>query len=518
MDKDLLLIHCPLASVDLPPMGVAYIAAFAQAQGVVCDILDLNALLHIRGTEKQKCLWDAENYNHWIDEGLFDAIKDVLKEPVESWINYVLKQGYRTVGFSLTGSNLLFSIWLSQCLKASDASICIVYGGPTVHFKHINLDPFRFLSSVTTGELLVNEKMVDYIVLGEGEKAIVDIVQAVKAGKPVDNPSVVTTTCKKLSNKLSYVDRLDDLPFPAWEKLSLNQYTVREELPILFSRGCVNHCAFCNDWLIWNGKYRCRSAKNIFLEMKTMSRRYGKRSFRCNDLMFNGNLNMLDELSGLLIASGLEVNWGGQGYIRKDMTQQLLDKMYKAGLRDIVFGVESLSDHVLVKMRKPFTFDDVLLVLKRTKAAGIRTHINLIVGFPGETEEDHLLTQERLGVLSPVLDTVANINCCRLMADAPIESCFDQFGIVCADKPNMCEAWGTIDGLNNLDIRQQRMDEMEHAVARSGIKRVIEPLKAPALSQGHGWMVICGHVWRVLLWLIAAVLLLKFVLRVLHSK
>ncbi len=457
-------------------MGMAYIASYLEAHSVSCDVLDLDAVLFTESDDGQKCLWDIENYSRWNEEALFSVTISMFRDQVEALSERIAKEKYLVVGFSLTGSNLLFTIALTRSIKARDESICIVYGGPTIHFCHYGSQrPFRFLSSPVTGELLVDERLVDFIVFGEGEKALLDIVKARKAKTQVKNPGVVTLSVLPQDLRPPLIENLDDLPFPAWEKFPLDQYTVREELPILFSRGCVNKCAFCNDWIIWRGKYRVRSAKNIFLEMKMMSRRFGRCSFRCNDLMFNGNLKMLDELAGLLIAEGLNIKWGAQGFIRTDMTDHFFQRMKRAGLTDIVYGVESLSDNVLRKMRKPFNYEDVLLVLTRTKAAGIGAHINLIVGFPGETEQDHLLTQQRLAELTPVLDSVANINCCRLMADSVIETSFDQFDIICQPKADMFDAWETADGLNNLDIRQRRMAELKDAIARIGIKRGNEP-------------------------------------------
>ena len=107
-----------------------------------------------------------------------------------------------------------------------------------------------------------------------------------------------------------------------------------------------------------------------------------------------GAISVLKELADYLINARLNVHWSVQGVVRPDMDLDFLRRLKKSGLDGITYGVESFSENVLKKMKKKYTFEDIKKVLKNTKKADINTYINLIVGFPNETEEDFILTKE----------------------------------------------------------------------------------------------------------------------------
>lgn len=339
-----------------------------------------------------------------------------------------------------------------------------MFGGPSCNYLHDDQRmPFRFFVSSVNGDVLLKDGVVDYFVLGEGEESFLEIVSAKRKGIPVNRPGVVPgeTRDRALIQKPIFIQDLDSLPFPAWDKLPLEKYEDQNELPILFNRGCINRCAFCNDWSMWGGRFRSRSSKNIFEEMIFIQSRYKKRAFRCNDLVINGNLRQLDKLADLIIDSGVAVYWAGQGVIRIDMTAELLRKLKKAGMALIVYGVESLADNVLAKMKKPFTFDVISTVLRRTKEeAGIKVWINLIIGFPGETEEDFRITKDRLKEIRRYVDAVSSLNPCNITAATELEMFPESFGIVFPEAQDGCEYWLTADNKNTFETRKRKACEI----------------------------------------------------------
>ena len=262
---------------------------------------------------------------------------------------------------------------------------------------------------------------------------------------------------------------LDKLPFPSWEKFPLKLYTHEDTLPILLSRGCVNKCTFCNDWKIWQGKYRNRSASNILEEIKTMQKRFNTRIFQCNDLMFNGNLKMLNELADSIINNECNIQWNAQGTIRKEMNLPLLKKLRKSGVNWITYGVESLSENVLEKMGKRYTFKDIQEVLKNTKKAGISTSINFIVGFPGETEEDFNTTKRNLRLIKEYVDEISSLNPCYVNADIELEKSPEKFSIR-LPKENWCYYWESVGDENTYEVRKKRAKELFSLASNLGIK------------------------------------------------
>ena len=471
--KEALVITCPMWGTCSPPMGPAYIAAYLEKRRVPCEVLDLNITIYHAVSREHKGLWKMENFQLWSKEDTFGSIRQTLSQEIAQWSQYVLDQGFKTVGFSITGANALFSIEMAKILREKKPDICIVFGGPSCNFLHNDAHmPFRFLMSSVNREQLFDENLVDYIVLGEGEEAFFEIVSANRAGTLVNRPGVIPKTVRDraMIRRPIFIRDLDSLPFPAWEKLPLDKYDEQDELPMLFTRGCVNRCAFCNDWSMWNGKYRCRSAKNIFKEIEHIRKHFGKKSFQCNDLLFNGNLKLLDQLADLLIKSKISIGWSAQGVVRTDMDLALLKKMKKAGLNAIIYGLESLADNVLHNMKKPFNFAEIREVLKQTKEAGITVCINLITGFPGETEENFKLTMERLKEIHAYVDIVSTLNPCNITASSELEMFPERFGIIFPPGRDRCEFWETADGTNTFEVRRRRAREMYELMKRLKIK------------------------------------------------
>ncbi|MBF0331163.1 MAG: B12-binding domain-containing radical SAM protein [Candidatus Omnitrophica bacterium] len=463
MKADVLLVVSPMWGTCLPPMGPAYIAAYLEKKGVACDVLDLNILLYDAAPAERKDLWKMENLNAWTREDDFNATFTFLKPQIDIWVKRIIDGGVRFVGFSINGANILFAIKMAEALRLRKPDMCIIFGGPSCNFLHDDTRmPFRFFISVVNGDVLLKDGLVDFFVLGEGEAAFYDIVMATRAGVPVDRAGVVAGGVRDRAaiRMPECLTQLDDIPFPAWEKLPLKKYDVQEELPVLFSRGCINKCAFCNDWRMWGGKFRSRSARNIFDEIKLNYEKHGKKAFRCNDLLFNGNLRVLEELCDLIIASKLPINWTAQGVARTDMKPELFKKLKGAGVTTIVYGVESLSDNVLKKMGKPFVFTDILTVLKRTREAGMNAWINLITGFPGETDEDIELTKQHLELIRDYVEVVSSLNPCNITASTDLELDPGKFGIVFPEGKDRCAAWETSDGKNTFEIRKRRAREL----------------------------------------------------------
>jgi radical SAM superfamily enzyme YgiQ (UPF0313 family) len=463
MKADVLLVVCPMWGTCLPPMGPAYIAASLEQKGIACDVLDLNIQLYHDAPAGHRYLWKMEHLHAWTREDLFASTYAFFQTQVEGLARRIADDGVRVVGFSINGANNLFAIKMAEALRQRSPKICIVFGGPSCNFLHDDARmPFRFFISTVNGDVLLKDGLVDYFVQGEGEAAFLDIVKACRDGVRPDRAGVVAGHVKDraLIRPPECLPQLDEVPFPAWSKLPLKKYDVQEELPVLFSRGCINKCAFCNDWRMWGGRFRSRSARNIFDEIKLNYDKYGKRAFRCNDLLFNGNLKVIDELCDLLIASGLPINWTAQGVARTDMKPELFRKLKAAGVTTIVYGVESLSDNVLRKMGKPFTFTDIATVLKRTKEAGMNAWINLITGFPGETDEDIELTKQHLELIRDYVEVVSSLNPCNITASTDLELYPEKFGIVFPEGKDRCAAWETLDGKNTFDVRKRRAREL----------------------------------------------------------
>jgi anaerobic magnesium-protoporphyrin IX monomethyl ester cyclase len=459
---EILLIMCPMWDISIPPLGIAYLASYLEHHGFPVDILDINIEAYHNSPQPVRSLWKFENYNLWAKEDLFATTAKHFEKDIEFYLQEILKKDYKVIGFSLYGANILFSVELARRLKKQRPGLRIIFGGPSCSFLHDNLQmPIRLMVSTITGEPLFAHGLIDAFVVGEGEEVLLGLIRYFLKAGPAPLSGVVLSLANGYSEYAPHplIKDLDGLSYPAWEKFPLHLYPSNDTLPLLLSRGCINRCAFCNDWKIWKAHYRCRSADNIFKEIKKIVETWQIRVFRCSDLMFNGDLYMLEELAEYLIESGLGIIWAVQGTVRKDMDARFLRVLKKSGLKVITYGIESLSENVLYKMHKRYSFRDIQDVLKNTKKAGIDVFVNFIVGAPYETDEDFNLTKNRLRKIRKYIDMISSLNPCYVTAETELEKDPQKYAILLSQKDWWCN-WESIDGTNTFEIRKARAKEL----------------------------------------------------------
>ena len=466
------LIMCPMWDAALPPLGISYLASYLESRGSPVDILDINIQAYAHSNPERKALWKMENYNLWSWEELYAETKKLFEKDVEYYVQQILEKDYKVIGFSLYGANVLFSIELASRLKQKKPDLFIVFGGPSCSFLHEHPDmPVRCMVSFKTQKSMVPPGVVDVFVLGEGEEALFKLVCARVSGTNISSiPGVISYANGKyvFSSRPQLMKNLDSLPYPVWEKLPLQFYSSKNTLPILFSRGCVNRCSFCNDWKIWQGKYRCRSALNIFQEMKIAAEKLKIKTFQCNDLLFNGNLKMLEELADYLAAAKLDINWSAQGVTRRDMSLSLLKKLKRSGLTWLTYGIESLSENVLKKMNKKYNLDDIQRTLKNTKKSGVGVSANFIVGFPNETEEDFNVTKNNLVKIRDYVDEISSLSPCYITTGIDLEKSPEKFSVRLPAE-NWFYHWEGLGGKNTYAIRKNRAKELFEFAKSIGI-------------------------------------------------
>ncbi|MBZ9577961.1 radical SAM protein [Patescibacteria group bacterium] len=379
----ILLIQCPVYDIEMPPLGLAYLIAALKRKNFSVEVLDINVDF-FHAYQQYKKFWKPENYVYCLPTNFF-LQKNELNKIADIYADRVLRTKADIIGFSVQTTSSAFSVHLSSKIKELAPDKIIVFGGPECSREE---EPGYFLSRPGKG---------DYIVLGEGEITLVEMIEKISQGKfsaeckglvMYDGKSKITTVARDC------ISNLDDLPIPDFSLFPLNKYLHRNSLPLLTSRGCINRCTFCVDtW--YQEKYRNRSCKKIAEEILYLYRNYSLRRMKFNDLLINGNLKLLEEMCDALISTGInDLFWSGNMVVRADMPGDLFRKMYDAGCRTVTFGVESTSIKVLKLMKKIYTFKEIEKNLKHATRHGIQTSTNWIVGFPGETREDLFETME----------------------------------------------------------------------------------------------------------------------------
>ncbi len=264
------------------------------------------------------------------------------------------------------------------------------------------------------------------------------------------------------------VEDLNGIPFADYSGIDFARYGNIYHIATMTSRGCINTCAFCSERPNFY-KYRHRTANNIFDEVVKHVEliRDGQPFINFNDSLINGSPKELERFCDMVIESGLAFNWAGMALIRKEMTEQLLVKMKKAGCYHLAWGLESGCQQVLNLMRKRFfTIDLAKEVIKRTHECGIQQSINLIVGFPGETEEMFQETLQFVRDYNKYFSTVGIIPM-LILANSLVHDKPQEFGL---DPETLPEAlkWKSSDGSNTYEARLKKVE-----ILRSVLKEKI---------------------------------------------
>jgi len=217
----------------------------------------------------------------------------------------------------------------------------------------------------------------DYIVRGEGERAFLDIVNAVAAGESLPDKVV----------KYGYIKDLDTIPFPDRNLVDVKsyKYLINERLAttLITSRGCPYGCAFCAN-NAWGKTLRLRSPENVIEEIKFLMRDYGYRAFMFFDDTMTVHRKRMEKLCDML----KKLNIIYRCFIRADtVDKDILTKMKESGCVEVGMGMESGSQRILNIVNKGQTASQNMKTVKWCKELGLRIKGFFVVGFPGENTE-----------------------------------------------------------------------------------------------------------------------------------
>lgn len=258
-------------------------------------------------------------------------------------------------------------------------------------------------------------KGVNSVVLGEGEVTFLEIFDAIKDKKNLDN---VPGICLKVDGSVKFtanrplIKNLDSLPLPARDLLPTHLYfspptkSLSEDCVanIISSRGCPFHCTYCLSDMMWKNKYRHRSPENVVNEIEGLINAYDIKEFNFNDDLFTANKKRLKHFCELLIKKDLNIKWVCMS--RADYIEdETLVLMKRAGCGKIAMGLESGSEKVLKVMKKRIDLSRSVKAVQEIKNAGIKVGVSFVIGHVGETEETIQKTIKLAKTCNP--DTIA---------------------------------------------------------------------------------------------------------------
>ena len=451
------LVQCPGATVRFPPLSLACLSAVLKSHGHDVHCFDLNIEAFQNAPPDQDDFW-SEDHSFWETIPYYQEVK-VYQEEIQSllrlvdgWARRILNEHPRIVGMSVSSASLWMSRALAQRIKETAPDATIVFGGTQILMGE-DLDR------------LIREGSVDYFVMGEGEQTLLELVTEIDRNHtPQKTPGLLFRNGDILVNggMPPPIMAIDSLPIPDFTDFDRRNYTHSEEAPILATRGCPNRCTFCNDHYVWQHPPRMRSAESIFREMAhRVSEGYSH--FYFTDLLLNMRVKTLVQLSDLIRESPWRdrIRLWGMFVIHRAMTEEVFRIINKMGFIDVQFGIDSGSQTILDRMAKNYTVQQAEEVLQAAWKVGIHPHGDLIIGFPGETEETIRETMDFLERSAPNRWKINTLHSFYIRSGSPVAQDLASFGIEDNSEPN---DWTSTDGKNNIIWRLQKVKQVyDHA-------------------------------------------------------
>jgi len=270
---------------------------------------------------------------------------------------------------------------IAKLAKKINRNCSVVVGGP-----YSTGDP----------EAVVTDGNVDFAVVGEGEKAIEKLVEAIITG---NDPSYIKGIAYKKNGKFilnqvpEYLHDIDAIPFPAWDLVGLGEYFVfnKVPVPIITTRGCPYNCIYCLD--TFGKRVRFRSIENMLQELKLLVNKYKVNHIAIMDDIFNIDQKRVIEFCDNVISNKLNINiFIGYGLKIEFMNKQIISKLKEAGVYYVTYGIEPLSKRIQQLTRRHFNPTHARHIIDFSVQKGLFTEGTVGIGAPSETEEEIMKT------------------------------------------------------------------------------------------------------------------------------
>jgi radical SAM superfamily enzyme YgiQ (UPF0313 family) len=253
--------------------------------------------------------------------------------------------------------------------------------------------------------------------LGEGEQTIVDLADAVAAGRSLlCVPGLVVRSSRGIETtaKRHRILGVDEIPRPQWDGLPIERYLDAglsfgvdrgRTMPILATRGCPYQCTFCSSPNMWTTRYVARDPADVVDEIEGYVARYNAQNIDFYDLTAIIKREWLVEFCQLMIARRVPVVWQLPSGTRSEaLDYEALRLMYAAGCRNVSYAPESGSERILDAIKKRVVISRMERSMADAVRAGVNVKVNIILGFPGEERSDiadtlrFILRMARLGI------------------------------------------------------------------------------------------------------------------------
>lgn len=344
-----------------PPIGLAYIASPLLKAGVQVEIIDMVAEAPAAKTEYGET-HDIYGLTNFELLGILEQKRPDL------------------VGIGGFTSQFGCVKRIVSAVKSFSPSLPVVLGG---------------VNATALPLYVLEQTAADYVVMGEGEKAMMELVSSLRSGDLSSLVNINGFAWKdvggeiKVNKKTEFIADIDEIAWPARELFKHEVY-IRDgvSMPVISSRSCPGRCTFCSVHQMTGYKWRGREPDDVVDEIEYLAKEWGYETVSIFDDAANVIPERLIKICREVVRRNLRVRLVfPSSLILKHVTKDLLYWMKKAGSVGLSLPIEH-SDQVMrnVIMKKSLDLAHVDNVLQWCRELKLLTIGNFVIGMPGENE------------------------------------------------------------------------------------------------------------------------------------
>lgn len=414
------LVNMPFSYAKYPSIQLGTLAALLKSNGIPVDCHHLNVrFAHLIGVELHESICEKRAlFGEWLFSfllfrdnpkrveypqvfkpvfeqithesgrpvGYFEEMATRIAPQFLTWALRSIDWGqYKLVGFTSTFDQNMASLTMAKLIKDLYSHVTIVFGGANfdgeMGLEHLRAFPF-----------------IDYVVIGEGEQTFLPFVRQILDGTTDHVPDGVAyrqgeqirfTPNSSLFSDFSKSGPPDyDDYYRLLEELGRTAQGLDRILLYEGSRGCwwgeKHHCTFCG-LNAQSMKFRAKPPKQVLQDLSYLSHRYDAVRFRLVDNIID--MGYIDNLFGKLAADHCDLDVFIE--TKSNLQKRQIKTLAAGGVKCMQPGLESLSLNQLRAMNKGATPMQNIICLKWSLYYHVTVLWNILLGFPGETNEDY---------------------------------------------------------------------------------------------------------------------------------
>ena len=349
------------------PLGLAYVAAGLQKAGFDVGVIDAIGEAPTR----------IETHGDFRHVGLGTA--DIIRR---------IDPDTNVVGISLMFSFLWPSTrTLIRAIREARPDVILVGGGE--HFTGL-------------AEYSMQQAPVDFIVMGEGEETVVELMEALAEGR-TDHERIAGLAWRqdgriRINPRRDRHRNVDEIAWPAWQLFDVKAYDEQElvngihkglTIPILATRGCPYQCTYCSSPSMWTQRWLPRDPVDVADEIEHYVRTYGATNFPFQDLTAIIRKDWIVTFCRELIRRRLNVVWQFPSGTRCEaIDDEVAPLLRDSGGRHLAFAPESGSERTRTLIKKKMTTPALLAAVRASVRANLNVTAFFVLGFPHDTRDD----------------------------------------------------------------------------------------------------------------------------------